>query len=269
MNYNYVYLLQEREFINSNKPIYKIGKTKQPNLNRFNSYPKGSKLLCQCCCNNCDIIERKIMNLFDKKYLKMRNIGAEYYEGDSNFMILDIMKILENEKIDEPKFENEKIYEPENEKIYEPENEKINEPENEKINEPENVEFNIINEYLHETNDMFINTKYKCDKCKYYTNNKQHYFLHIDTNKHKKIDENPKVFDSKVFECKKCNKNFETNGGLWKHKKKCKILITQTQKKEKEEAMKYFEKNKNFVKEIILNGIKDMKIETVNNSLKK
>jgi hypothetical protein len=46
----YVYLLQTREFINSNLPVYKIGKTKQTNNLRFNSYPKGSKLFVQLCC---------------------------------------------------------------------------------------------------------------------------------------------------------------------------------------------------------------------------
>ena len=41
----YIYLLQEREFLKTNEPIYKIGMTEQTNpFDRFNSYPNGSRL---------------------------------------------------------------------------------------------------------------------------------------------------------------------------------------------------------------------------------
>ena len=40
----YIYLLQEREFFRKKENVYKIGKTKQLNYKRFNSYPKGSIL---------------------------------------------------------------------------------------------------------------------------------------------------------------------------------------------------------------------------------
>ena len=40
----YLYLLQTREFINSGKPIYKVGRTTQENLKRLNQYPKDSRL---------------------------------------------------------------------------------------------------------------------------------------------------------------------------------------------------------------------------------
>ena len=45
MDTQYIYLLQEREFIKTKEPIYKIGKTKQVNNKRFGQYPKGSVLL--------------------------------------------------------------------------------------------------------------------------------------------------------------------------------------------------------------------------------
>jgi hypothetical protein len=44
---HYVYLLQTREFINSNQSIYKVGRTKKEHLKRFEQYPKGSLLLLQ------------------------------------------------------------------------------------------------------------------------------------------------------------------------------------------------------------------------------
>ena len=39
---NYIYLLQEREFIKTKENVYKIGMTKKENHKRFNQYPKGS-----------------------------------------------------------------------------------------------------------------------------------------------------------------------------------------------------------------------------------
>ena len=54
--HNSIYLLQEREFINSNENIYKIGRTKQANIQRFNQYPKGSKLLLHIVCDDCEKI---------------------------------------------------------------------------------------------------------------------------------------------------------------------------------------------------------------------
>ena len=44
-NNEFIYLIKEREFIKTKEPIYKIGKTKQENLQRIKSYPNGSILL--------------------------------------------------------------------------------------------------------------------------------------------------------------------------------------------------------------------------------
>ncbi len=40
-----IYLIIEREFLKTDENIIKIGKTTQPLLKRYNSYPKGSKLM--------------------------------------------------------------------------------------------------------------------------------------------------------------------------------------------------------------------------------
>ena len=80
----YVYLLIEREFINANQPIYKIGRTGQnPPWHRLNGYPKGSQFIFFLSVNNHKKIEQNI-----KKELKnthsiqhRKNIGQEYFEG--------------------------------------------------------------------------------------------------------------------------------------------------------------------------------------------
>lgn len=77
----YVYLLQEREFVNSGEQVFKLGKTTKPN-SRFNNYPKGSILFLNLPCNNCHYTEKEIIKIFDEKFKQRQDIGREYYEGD-------------------------------------------------------------------------------------------------------------------------------------------------------------------------------------------
>ena len=86
----YIYLLQEREFYVSQQPVYKIGKTKQPNHKRFLSYPKGSVLLLQRICRDCDQEEQRLLQIFKEKFSQRRDIGTEYFEGDQERMMDEI-----------------------------------------------------------------------------------------------------------------------------------------------------------------------------------
>jgi hypothetical protein len=87
MNSQYIYLLQEREFIKSNENIYKVGRTEKENHKRFNQYPKGSILLFQMICNNCKKIERDIIENFKKNFRQRKDIGSEYFQGKRGDMI--------------------------------------------------------------------------------------------------------------------------------------------------------------------------------------
>ena len=86
----YIYLLQEREFIKTGEPIYKAGKSKQLNLGRFSQYPKGSTLYFQLIVPDCDKLERIILYKFKGKYIQRTDIGIEYFQGDVIKMIDDI-----------------------------------------------------------------------------------------------------------------------------------------------------------------------------------
>ena len=90
----YVYLLQEREFTKTHESIFKIGKTRQPNITRFSQYPKGSILLTQTICLNCTKCEKMIMQKFKEKYIQRLDIGVEYFEGNYKEMIHDIYNII-------------------------------------------------------------------------------------------------------------------------------------------------------------------------------
>ena len=111
-NINYIYLLQEREFIKSNENIYKIGKSKQENLKRIINYPNGTKLLLQMSCNNCDYIESCLIKIFKKEFINKKDIGYEYFEGD----VLDMIEVIYNYIINDIK--KNKIINTNNKKCY-------------------------------------------------------------------------------------------------------------------------------------------------------
>ena len=77
---NYIYLLQEREFIKTQENIYKVGMTTKENHQRFNQYPKSSLLLFQMICNDCRHSEKQIIKLFKERFTHRRDIGNEYFE---------------------------------------------------------------------------------------------------------------------------------------------------------------------------------------------
>lgn len=91
---NYIYLLQEREFIRTKENVYKIGKTKQEDLKRFSKYPKGSKLLFHIICNDCDKIEKLVIKEFKNNFKQRTEIGTEYFEGDYKMMLNIIYNIF-------------------------------------------------------------------------------------------------------------------------------------------------------------------------------
>ncbi len=88
--YGYVYLLIEREFINANQPVYKIGRTghKCP-LTRLKGYPKQSQFICFYSVNNYKRIEQNIKKelKYRKEIIHRKDIGEEYFQGDTNIFM--------------------------------------------------------------------------------------------------------------------------------------------------------------------------------------
>jgi len=69
--------------------------------------------------------------------------------------------------------------------------------------------------------------KYYCANCDYGTSKKSSFNNHLNSVKHKKS-----IFSNQImlklcskFICQSCNKEYKDNSGLWRHKKKCKIII--------------------------------------------
>ena len=106
---NYCYVIQEREFINLNQNIFKIGKTTQEGLTRFKQYSKGSKLILFIEVYNCHEFENDIKKLFNKKFKQMKCYGTEYYEGNKNDMIKEFINIYKNQNIQNNLIQTEDI----------------------------------------------------------------------------------------------------------------------------------------------------------------
>jgi hypothetical protein len=67
-----------------------------------------------------------------------------------------------------------------------------------------------------------VSIKYECNSCNYITIIKSNYDKHLLTDKHiNKINGKPK---ETTYICSNCNKEFNTQSGLWKHKKKCGVI---------------------------------------------
>ena len=98
MQVEYIYCILEREFINSTENIYKIGKTKQTNIDRFKQYSKGSILMFHMISSNCNEDEREIIQLFKIKYIQITRIGTEYFSGNIHNMIHDMFGIVSQTK---------------------------------------------------------------------------------------------------------------------------------------------------------------------------
>ena len=186
----FIYLLQEREFIILNQPIYKIGRTSQHGLTRFYQYPKNSKLILYSDCIDCVKIEKELINLFNTKFKKRNDIGNEYFEGN--------------------KFEMKKII-----------NELIEKEENEKneVNENANNQEQIIeSNNLAEINQVKKNKMdFSCSRCKKKFRDNYNLNQHLARKKKKfcKIIENDNI--EKTYACKFCNKNFTTYQSMNRH----------------------------------------------------
>jgi hypothetical protein len=90
----YIYLFKEREFIKTNEPIYKIGKTKQPCLTRLKNYPNGTILLFQINYKDCDTYEKLLISKFKEKFIQIKDLGNEYFKGNYFEMIEIIYNLI-------------------------------------------------------------------------------------------------------------------------------------------------------------------------------
>ena len=99
MTSGYIYLIQEREFISTNRNVFKIGMTSQSNTRRLQQYPKNSKLICYVGYYNITVGERELLQQFRDKFISRKDIGSEYFEGDPDKMFEIISEHKQNNDI--------------------------------------------------------------------------------------------------------------------------------------------------------------------------
>ena len=84
-----LYLIHMREFISTQKPIYKIGRSN--NLNKaISHYPIGSNLLFLSLCKNINSCEQKILKIFKERFIQEKFYGNKFYSGNL-YEMLDVM----------------------------------------------------------------------------------------------------------------------------------------------------------------------------------
>ena len=88
----YIYLLQEREFVRLSEPTYKIGRTSAGPFSRVKSY-KGSRVIIILSVIDSKICEQNIISIFKTKYTLMKQYGYEYFNGDVCEMARDVVSI--------------------------------------------------------------------------------------------------------------------------------------------------------------------------------
>jgi hypothetical protein len=87
-----IYLLKTDMTID-HLPIYKIGRSRQPDVKRIRSYPKTYQVVSMNTCTNCVYIESELLKLFNAKYkIAYRR---EYFIGDEDEMSRDIRTMID------------------------------------------------------------------------------------------------------------------------------------------------------------------------------
>ena len=219
MTQHYVYLFHTKKFVDSKEPVYKIGKTTQPNFERFNQYDEGALFHFQISCRNCHVLERKMISLFKKKY--ELHCGLEYFKGNRFEMIKDICRFILEE--DDPEIFYEEVVQYWFEDVVV--NGNIASLNNNEVvmNDEEN---NKIDEKKVEMVVAITPTIHFCTPCGYPARTKHNFTKHCSTKKHKEqINAIPIVVKECEFKCPNCVKTYQTYQGLWGHNKKCKPVV--------------------------------------------
>lgn len=88
-----IYLIREREFITINKPIFKIGYTKNVDV-RMPKFPRNSETLLSISVNHPYQREQDLLKLFGQQFTAKKEYGSEYFEGDPACMLKTAVNFL-------------------------------------------------------------------------------------------------------------------------------------------------------------------------------
>jgi hypothetical protein len=92
----FIYVIKEREFIKTDENVFKVGRTTRVVNRRLDQYPKGSRPYYFEEVKNCVETERLIiarLKSFSNYFIHRTDIGAEYFEGNSQFIISAVKSV--------------------------------------------------------------------------------------------------------------------------------------------------------------------------------
>jgi T5orf172 domain len=92
----FIYVIREREFVNADRNVFKIGRTNRPIGERLYEYPKGSYPHYFENVKDCEEAEQSIMKKLisiPDEFIHRNDIGLEYFEGDISRLISIIKSI--------------------------------------------------------------------------------------------------------------------------------------------------------------------------------
>ena len=193
--YEGIYLLKEREFVRCGDDVFKIGRSS--NLkNRVKQYPKESDLHVIILCKDSITVEKYIINLFNDKFNRMKDYGAEYFKGNLNDFIVTLQNYmkdytcifykLKNSKTHSFNFKNIKDNKDVIKTIYKAKTKvnNNNNNNNNNINNNNNNNNKLVNNNIILKMQQHKGILHKCILCKFSTSKKCGYDRHILTKKH-------------------------------------------------------------------------------------
>lgn len=89
----YLYIIQEREFWNQKRHIYKIGRTSESIDQRMKGYPKNSRLIYCREVFDSRTTENRIIEILKNVTTQRTDIGKEYFEGNINVILIKVGEI--------------------------------------------------------------------------------------------------------------------------------------------------------------------------------
>lgn len=95
----FIYLVRPREFADKNVNIYKIGRTEDFLYNRLNGYSKSTEIILAIPVNDSVGAETELKKLFANLYIKRKDIGDEYFEGNVQLMVCSVIETLYPNKL--------------------------------------------------------------------------------------------------------------------------------------------------------------------------